>query len=107
MYSSNLPGFLSVLEGALPGWRVSIDGNKGAVERANAVFIGTEVPAGTHRVEFRFLPASAVLGVVVTSLTALLLILYLGRELLSRGALEAPLVPFVSGGSGGGLPEIG
>ena len=105
--SSNLPGFLSVLEGALPGWRVSIDGNKGAVERANAVFIGTEVPAGTHRVEFRFLPASAVLGVVVTSLTALLLILYLGRELLSRGALEAPLVPFVSGGSGGGLPEIG
>lgn len=92
--SSNRPGFVSILEGALPGWRVSIDGNKGTVERANAVFIGTEVPPGTHRVEFRFLPASAVSGVAVTFLTALFLVLWL-------------LVPLAPGASGGGLPETG
>ena len=69
--SSTLPAFLTVLEGALPGWRVSIDGKKGRVERANAIFVGTEVPAGTHRIVFRFLPVSVVLGVTLSALTGL------------------------------------
>lgn len=71
--SSNAPGFLSVLEGFMPGWRVFVDGRAVKLERANAIFVGTEVPAGNHRVEFRFLPTSAVIGVSLTALTALFL----------------------------------
>lgn len=71
--TSDKPAFLTILEGALPGWRVSIDGKKGRVERANAIFVGTEVPAGTHRIVFRFLPMSVVLGVTLSALTSLAL----------------------------------
>jgi hypothetical protein len=102
--SSSLPGFLTILEGALPGWRVWIDGRAGTVERANAIFVGTEVPAGTHRIEFRFLPTSVVAGVGVSALTSLLLILWAGTS-RRPGAEPLPLVPFVPGGSGEGPPE--
>jgi len=71
--SSNAPAFLSVLEGFMPGWRVYVDGRAAKLERANAIFIGAEVPAGSHRVEFRFLPTSAVIGVSLSALTALFL----------------------------------
>ena len=69
--SSNAPAFLVALEGMLPGWRAWVDGTPATVERANALFIGTETPSGRHRVEFRFLPASALIGVLLTFLTAL------------------------------------
>ena len=84
--SSSGPALLTVIEGALPGWRAWVDGRRGVVERVNAVFIGTEVPAGTHRVEFRFLPASAVAGVAASFIAGFVLILFLGRDLRSRGS---------------------
>ncbi len=103
--SASGPALLTLIEGALPGWRAWVDGRPAVVERVNAVFIGTEVPAGTHRVEFRFLPASAVTGVAVSMVAGLVLILYLGRDLLSRGPGGVALVPLVPGGSGNGPPE--
>ena len=83
---SNGPAFLTLIEGALPGWRAWVDGHSVAVERANAVFIGAEVPAGDHRVEFRFLPTSAVAGVSLSILTCALLG---GSFLLSRTNVRA------------------
>ncbi len=71
--TASAPAFLTLLEGAMPGWRAWIDGRPAVVESANALFVGTEVPKGDHQVEFRFLPASAVVGVLITALTALLL----------------------------------
>jgi hypothetical protein len=67
------PAFLTVIEGAMPGWRVWVDGVSAKVERANAVFVGTEVPAGAHRVELRYLPSTAIVGVGLTLLTAVFL----------------------------------
>ena len=77
--SASHPAFLTVIETALPGWRAWIDGVSARVERANAVFVGTEVPVGTHRVEFRFLPTSVVIGAGLTLLTALFLFYVLLR----------------------------
>jgi len=71
---SSHQSFLTVLVGTMPGWRVWVDGKPVALERANAIFIGTEVPPGDHVVEFRFLPLSAVAGVSATLLTALFLL---------------------------------
>jgi hypothetical protein len=79
---SSGPGFLTLIEGALPGWRAWIDGRPASVERANALFIGAEVPAGTHRVEFRFLPAFAVAGALLSAVSVACLG---GALLLSRG----------------------
>lgn len=87
---SSTPAFLTILEGALPGWRVSVDGQPGAVERANAIFVGTEVPAGTHRVEFRFRPASVMVGVSLSALTGLGLFFGL---LLTRASGPGPIAP--------------
>jgi uncharacterized membrane protein YfhO len=71
--NSNGAAFLGLIEGAMPGWRAWIDGEPAPVERANALFIGAEVPPGRHLVEFRFLPASAIAGVLLTALTAFFL----------------------------------
>jgi hypothetical protein len=74
--SASAAAFLTVLEGIMPGWRVWVDGRSATLERANAIFIGTEVPAGRHQVEFRFLPTSAVVGVCLSGLTAALLFFF-------------------------------
>ena len=45
-----------------PGWRVTVDGIEGIVERVNADFLGAVVPAGEHEVELMFWPRYRSLG---------------------------------------------
>ena len=72
----------------MPGWRAWVDGRPAMVERANALFIGAEVPAGTHRVEFRFLPTSVVIGVSLSALTCLFIVL---SSLMTRAPTHPPM----------------
>ena len=39
-----------------PGWRATIDGREVPIHRVNYMFMGVEVPAGRHSVEFKFYP---------------------------------------------------
>ncbi|HVL71733.1 MAG TPA: hypothetical protein VM434_07600 [Beijerinckiaceae bacterium] len=41
-----------------PGWQAYVDGEHRPLLRANLLFRGVEVPAGAHKVEFRFEPLS-------------------------------------------------
>ena len=42
----------------IPGWIAEIDGKRVPILRADVLFRGVEVPAGRHRVVFRFVPFS-------------------------------------------------
>ena len=53
-----LGGVLALHETWYPGWIAEIDGKRVPILRADVLFRGVEVPAGRHRVVFRFAPFS-------------------------------------------------
>ncbi len=61
-------GLLVLSEVVYPGWRVSVDGERVPIVRADYLLRGVCVPAGTHHVTFSFLPASLIVGVTITVL---------------------------------------
>jgi hypothetical protein len=50
------PRFLVTSEAEYPGWRAFIDGADARMVRTNVAFRGLAVPAGHHRIVFRFRP---------------------------------------------------
>jgi Bacterial membrane protein YfhO len=65
------PGELVLTDLHYPGWKVTVDGEPADMHRVNYLLRGTTLPAGRHRVEFRYEPASFRVGWIV-SLVALL-----------------------------------
>jgi hypothetical protein len=57
-----------------PGWKATVDGHDAPIERVDYLIRGVVVPAGAHRVEFRYEPASWRAGWIL-SLLALIGIL--------------------------------
>jgi hypothetical protein len=55
---STLGGVLALHETWYPGWIAEIDGKRVPIMRADVLFRAVEVPAGRHRVVFRFVPFS-------------------------------------------------
>jgi hypothetical protein len=53
---SDLGGVLALHETWYPGWIAEVDGQRVPILRADVLFRGVEVPAGRHRVVFRFAP---------------------------------------------------
>jgi hypothetical protein len=56
--ASELGGVLALHDTWYPGWVAEIDGVRAPILRADVLFRGLEVPAGRHRVVFRFAPFS-------------------------------------------------
>ena len=73
-----------------PGWKATVDGHDVPIERVDYLIRGVPVPAGAHRVEFRYEPASWRAGWIV-SLLALIVILAAGLD-----RLAAPCVSCVA-----------
>jgi hypothetical protein len=63
-----------------PGWEATVDGSQARVRRVDYLLRGVSVPAGRHRVEFRYEPVSWRVGWAVSGLTllALLAAVFLG-----------------------------
>jgi hypothetical protein len=70
--SASQPGLLVLGDLWHPGWQVTVDGQPAELLRANHVLRGVLLPAGQHRIEFRFQPSSLRNGALI-SLAALLL----------------------------------
>ncbi len=68
------PGLLVLSDNPWPGWSAEVDGAPAEILRANLVMRAVRVPAGTHLVEFRYLPATFVIGGAISLLSVLALI---------------------------------
>jgi len=67
--NSGVPGYLVLLDSYYPGWVSYLDGKEVQILRANYCFRAVEVPAGRHRVEFRYRPRSFYAGLAITLLS--------------------------------------
>jgi membrane protein YfhO len=67
------PGILVLNDSFDPGWKVFVNGKEQRILRANYFFRGVALPAGKHRVEFVYDPLSFRIGLMVSSLTLMLL----------------------------------
>jgi hypothetical protein len=65
------PAYLVLADTYYPGWRVTIDGERAEIYRANSVVRATAVPEGTHEVIFTFRPVDFYVGAGVTAVTLL------------------------------------
>ncbi|HHI81450.1 MAG TPA: hypothetical protein ENK02_15925 [Planctomycetes bacterium] len=68
-------GWLSVRRGFDPGWRVELDGEPVGFETAYHIWMAVRVPAGTHSLRLRYLPASFVFGLWAAGFGLLLCLL--------------------------------
>jgi hypothetical protein len=72
-------GEFVLVEQFFPGWRATVDGRDTEMHRAEMTFQGVSVPAGRHRVEFRYAPISLYAGAGISAVG------WLGMLLVLRG----------------------
>jgi hypothetical protein len=71
---SSKPGFAVFSEIYYPhGWDAYVDGQKTNYIRVNYLLRGMQIPAGNHKIEFRFEPRSVILGDKITMWLSILL----------------------------------
>jgi len=70
-------GMLVLTDTWYPGWHAFVDGREAPILRANYVFRGVAVPAGKHTVEFVFFADSFKTGLLISGITAAVLLLAL------------------------------
>jgi uncharacterized membrane protein YfhO len=66
-------GLVVLSDVVYPGWKATVDGRPADLERVDYVLRGVRVPAGAHRVEMRFEPASFTVGWIVSAVAAVAL----------------------------------
>jgi hypothetical protein len=78
------PGWVVLADAFHPGWVATIDGVATPIHPANLLFRGVFVPAGTHRIAFRYAPLSFRLGLALAVVgliaSACLLVRQRGRD---------------------------
>jgi hypothetical protein len=72
--SADRPGTLVVTDSWAPGWHAKVDGREVPISRADYLFRGVPVSAGTHRVEFEYRPLSWRIGWIVSLLSLVALV---------------------------------
>jgi hypothetical protein len=85
-------GFVLLADQYYPGWQATVNGRPTPVERADYVFRLVAVPAGTSTVEFRFRPASVLVGGLVSLATLAAVGLWLRRPATRGGPAAADAV---------------
>lgn len=81
------PALLVVSDLRYPGWRGFVDGDEAPIYAADGLFRGVLVPAGDHRVEMRYVPASLRLGLGLSGMALMVLCVLGGVSVRKRSAL--------------------
>jgi hypothetical protein len=76
-------GFLVSSEVMYPGWEAYIDGKKTDILEGNLAFRTLYIPRGHHRIEFKFIPYSVYVGMIISVGTILFLIAWM-RYVIKR-----------------------
>ncbi len=74
--SQNGEGFLVLLDTFFPGWKVTVDDVPQPIFRANSLYRAVKLGAGTHSIEFSYVPVGLKMGIYI-SVCALVLILFM------------------------------
>ena len=68
------PALLVLTDVHFPGWKATVDGEPAEIEQVDYLLRGVQLPAGAHRVEFRYEPASWRIGWIVSLLALVVLV---------------------------------
>ncbi|HVY41184.1 MAG TPA: YfhO family protein [Polyangia bacterium] len=74
------PAILVFSDSYYPGWRADVDGRATTVYRANLTQRAVVVPAGEHRVRFRFAPTTVAVGATISLASVLALLVWFRRS---------------------------
>jgi hypothetical protein len=70
------PGYLVLSDANYPGWRAWVDGEPAPILTANLLVRAVALPAGSHRVEFRFEPDSLRYGALISFMATGVLVIF-------------------------------
>ncbi len=87
--NASYPALLVLNDNYYPGWNAYLDGTPTPIYRTNYLVRGVLVPAGSHRVEFRYEPTSVRLGLALSGLAVLALGGGLAWELARRVGIRS------------------
>ncbi len=79
-YTSPASGVLVLLDSFARGWSVEVDGTGRPLLRANHAYRAVRVPAGSHRVTFRYRPPGLREGIAISAAGLLGLVFLAGRS---------------------------
>ena len=71
-------GFLLLNEIYYPGWQATVDGQPSEILPADGAFRALYIAAGAHRIAMRFIPPYFYVGVLVSVMTAIVILVCLG-----------------------------
>lgn len=76
--------FVVVLQSFDSGWKAYVDGNPATIHPTDAMFMGVQVPAGSHVLHLVYQPESVTVGLVASASGAALLLAIFGIGLYRR-----------------------
>ncbi|HEV2063063.1 MAG TPA: YfhO family protein, partial [Thermoanaerobaculia bacterium] len=77
--TSDSAGLLVLADLFYPGWTAEVDGRPSEILRADGVFRAVALPAGSHRVVFRYQPLSVKIGAALSAAALLAVAVLAGR----------------------------
>jgi hypothetical protein len=83
------PGYLVLSDAYYPGWHATIDGQPTPIEQANYAFRAVYVPEGQHRVQFVFNPWLWKFGLLVSGITLVILLVWIGWKIKQKMVLKS------------------